>query len=111
MPLITITFDWPVFVRTLRSEAYLDVTQRELAQRVGVSVSSVVKWEAGAVTPCPRHRSTLRRLAARAGYRQRQWPAVSRRVEGDGTIYYDRSINVFDLHRAAATLRGRRFPW
>ena len=74
-------FDWPTFVRTLRSEPYLDCTQIELSRRLGVSVSSVSKWETGRVRPRVRHRWELRRLATRAGYRSGIWPKVSRAVE------------------------------
>jgi len=67
-------FDWPVFVRVLRSERYLDCTQVELAALLGVCVSTVAKWEAGAVRPRPRHRRLLRRRAVRSRYLQRCWP-------------------------------------
>ena len=75
-------FDWPTFIHALRSERYLDSTQDELARELGVSVSSVSKWETSTVRPQPRHRRALRRLATRARYRQRDWPHRSRSVPG-----------------------------
>lgn len=68
-------FPWGEFVRTLRSERFADVTQEQLARMIGVSVSSVVKWEAGAVRPQSRNRWALRRLACRVGYVRQMWPS------------------------------------
>jgi ribosome-binding protein aMBF1 (putative translation factor) len=73
-----VAFDWPGFVRQLRSDRYVDCTQEELAREMGVSTSSVTKWEAGAVTPQPRHRRALRRLAVRFGFFSKDWPGRSR---------------------------------
>jgi len=77
----TITeFDWPTFVHTVRSERYWDCSQQELAQMLEVSVSTVSKWERGAVQPQPRHRWALKTLGARKHYRAGDWPKRTRTV-------------------------------
>jgi len=80
VPRVITEFDWSTFVSTLRSERYWDCSQQELAQMLEVSVSTVSKWERGAVRPQPRHRWALRRMATRKRYRQGDWPKRSRTV-------------------------------
>lgn len=52
----------PELVAGIRARARL--TQEELAQRLGVSFSTVNAWETGRSTPQPRHRRRLEDLAA-----------------------------------------------
>lgn len=74
MPRTFSRFDWAEFVHTLRTEEYLDCSQEQLARLLKVSVSSISKWESGTVTPQPRHRRALWRMARRARYRREDWP-------------------------------------
>lgn len=74
MPRVTSYFDWPEFVHTMRTERYLNCTQEQLARLLDVSVSTISKWETGAVKPQPRHRRALWRMARRARYRKEDWP-------------------------------------
>ncbi|MFP4636489.1 MAG: response regulator [Nitriliruptoraceae bacterium] len=52
----------PELVASIRTRARL--TQEELAQRLGVSFSTVNAWETGRSSPQPRHRRRLEDLAA-----------------------------------------------
>ena len=40
----------------------LNLSQRELAQRLGVSVRAIQTWESGKAIPLPRHRRLLERF-------------------------------------------------
>lgn len=55
----------PTTLRTIR--ANLDLTQEQLAERLGVSFATVNRWEGGLVTPQKAAREAIAALAAEAG--------------------------------------------
>ena len=57
--------DIPATLRALR--ASLDLTQEQLAQRLGVSFATVNRWEGGATLPQKAARAAIAALAAEAG--------------------------------------------
>ena len=57
--------DIPATLRALR--ANLDLTQEQLAQRLGVSFATVNRWEGGATLPQKAARAAIAALAAEAG--------------------------------------------
>jgi transcriptional regulator with XRE-family HTH domain len=45
----------------------LDLSQREAAERIGVSPRALQNWEHGKVFPWPKHRRALKRFLAESG--------------------------------------------
>ena len=62
---ITEKLDIPATLRTVRST--LDLTQEQLAERLGVSFATVNRWEGGAVRPQKAAQSAIAALAEEAG--------------------------------------------
>jgi transcriptional regulator with XRE-family HTH domain len=60
---------WAATVRQLRT-ALGDVTQADLAQRLGVEIESVSRWERAIVSPRPDLRREIERLAEEANRSQ-----------------------------------------
>ena len=65
------SIDIPATLRTIR--ASLDLTQEQLAERLGVSFASINRWEGGAAMPQKAARESIAALAAESGID----PAVS----------------------------------
>ena len=61
--------DVPTLLRTLRKE--LSVSQEQLAQRLGVTWSTVNRWENGKGQPSPLAKEKLRKVLAEAGMKYR----------------------------------------
>ena len=59
------TTDYAALLRAVR--ARLDLTQEQLADRLGVSFASVNRWEGGVNTPQKAARAAITALAAEAG--------------------------------------------
>ena len=59
------TADYPALLRAVR--ARLDLTQEQLAERLGASFASVNRWEGGVNTPQKAARAAITALAAEAG--------------------------------------------
>ena len=59
------TANYPALLRAVR--ARLDLTQEQLAERLGVSFASVNRWEGGVNTPQKAARAAITALAAEAG--------------------------------------------
>ena len=57
--------DIPAVLRTIR--ARLDLTQEQLAERIGVSFASINRWEGGAIKPQKAAQEAIAALAAEAG--------------------------------------------
>ena len=57
--------DVPATLRALR--ASLDLTQAELAEKLGVSFATVNRWEGGSTVPQKAARETIEALARKAG--------------------------------------------
>jgi transcriptional regulator with XRE-family HTH domain len=68
-----------MIVWILRSEGYCGWTQERMARELDVSVSSVSKWETGAVEPMPKHRDRLSALAASVNFDKKDWPQKERK--------------------------------
>ncbi len=68
---MTEPIDVPATLRTIR--ASLDLTQEQLAERLGVSFASINRWEGGAAMPQKAAREAIAALAAKSGID----PAVS----------------------------------
>jgi len=64
---------WAIAVAQLRHLTGL--TQEQLARELGVTVSSVNRWENGHALPIPLARIALRSLAQQWEVRDLQWPA------------------------------------
>ena len=62
---ITELHDIPAVLRTIRS--HLDLTQEQLAERLGVSFASINRWEGGAIKPQKAAQETIAALAIEAG--------------------------------------------
>ena len=62
---ITEFHDVPAALRSIR--AHLDLTQEQLAERLGVSFASINRWEGGAIRPQKAAREAIAALAAEAG--------------------------------------------
>ena len=62
---ITELHDIPAVLRTIRSR--LDLTQEQLAERLGVSFASINRWEGGAIKPQKAAQETIAALAIEAG--------------------------------------------
>ena len=62
---ITELHDIPAVLRTIRS--HLDLTQEQLAERIGVSFASINRWEGGAIKPQKAAQETIAALAIQAG--------------------------------------------
>ena len=62
---ITEIHDVPAALRSIR--AHLDLTQEQLAERLGVSFASINRWEGGAIRPQKAAREAIAALAAEAG--------------------------------------------
>ncbi len=74
MPRLQTIYDWGSFIQFLRSEHFLGWTQEKLAQQLGVSLSSVSKWESAGIEPQPKTRAKLRALANEIGFQREMWP-------------------------------------
>ena len=61
---ITDNYDVPATLRAIR--ANLDLTQQQLADRLGVAFATVNRWEGGATTPQKAARTAIAALAAQA---------------------------------------------
>ena len=61
--------DVPTLLRTLRKE--LNVSQEQLAQRLGVTWSTVNRWENGKGQPSPLAKEKLRKVLVEAGMKHR----------------------------------------
>ncbi|MCY4605904.1 MAG: helix-turn-helix domain-containing protein, partial [Gemmatimonadetes bacterium] len=57
--------DIPALLRAIRS--HLDLTQEQLAERLGVSFASINRWEGGAIKPQKAAQEAIAALAAEAG--------------------------------------------
>ena len=62
---ITDLHDIPAVLRAIR--ASLDLTQKQLAERLGVTFATVNRWEGGATRPQKAAREAIAALAADAG--------------------------------------------
>ena len=62
---ITELHDIPALLRTIR--ARLDLTQEQLAERLGVSFASINRWEGGAIKPQKAAQEAIAALAVEAG--------------------------------------------
>ena len=62
---ITELHDIPAVLRAIRS--HLDLTQEQLAERLGVSFASINRWEGGAIKPQKAAQEAIAALAAEAG--------------------------------------------
>ena len=62
---ITELSDIPAVLRTIR--ARLDLSQEQLAERIGVSFASINRWEGGAIKPQKAAQEAIAALAAEAG--------------------------------------------
>ncbi len=62
---ITESYDIPAALRTIR--AHLDLTQEQLAERLGVSFASINRWEGGAIRPQKAAQEAIAALASEAG--------------------------------------------
>ena len=62
---ITDIHDVPATLRAIR--ASLDLTQQQLAERLGVAFATVNRWEGGVVTPQKASRTAIAALAAQTG--------------------------------------------
>ena len=62
---ITESYDIPAALRAIR--AHLDLTQEQLAERLGVSFASINRWEGGAIRPQKAAQEAIAALASEAG--------------------------------------------
>ena len=62
---ITESYDIPAVLRAIRSR--LDLTQEQLAERLGVSFASINRWEGGAIKPQKAAQEAIAALAIEAG--------------------------------------------
>ena len=62
---ITESYDIPAVLRAIRS--HLDLTQEQLAERLGVSFASINRWEGGAIRPQKAAQESIAALAIEAG--------------------------------------------
>ena len=62
---MTESYDIPAALRAIR--AHLDLTQEQLAERLGVSFASINRWEGGAIRPQKAAQEAIAALASEAG--------------------------------------------
>lgn len=75
----TDNIDWAEFCIALRSEQFMQCTQKELGQEVGVDANAVSKWERAVSEPRWPRRRKLKALAERCGFREESWPRRKRK--------------------------------
>ena len=112
---ITESYDIPAVLRTIR--ARLDLTQEQLAERIGVSFASINRWEGGAIKPQKAAQETIAALAIEAGVDIMELAAepteaavrVTRRRKGKGraTVPSTKPMEQM-LWDAACSIRGEK---
>lgn len=77
-----------VIAATLRAiRANLNLTQKQLAERLGVSFATVNRWEGGANMPQKAARTTIAALAAEAGVEMAEMGADTTEAAAQVTSY------------------------
>ena len=112
---ITDIHDVPATLRAIR--ASLDLTQQQLAERLGVAFATVNRWEGGVVTPQKASRTAIAALAAQTGIDAAGPPVdetesavrVTRRRSraGQATVPSTKSMEQM-LWDAACSIRGEQ---
>ena len=98
---ITESYDIPAVLRAIR--ARLDLTQEQLAERLGVSFASINRWEGGTNMPQKAAQEAIAALAAEAGVAAE--PTEAART-GDATPLLPRPYPLDQAHGADAVGRG-----
>lgn len=104
----------PAALRSIR--ANLNLTQEQLAERLGVSFATVNRWEGGTNTPQKAARATIEALAAEAGVNMNESSAdqadaaanVTRRRTGTRTATPSTKSMEQMLWDAACSIRGEK---
>lgn len=99
-------------LRAIRSK--MDLTQEQLAERLGVSFATVNRWEGGSNMPQKAAREVIAALAAEAGVEREAMPetaepaaAVTRRRRGVAATPSTKSMEQM-LWNAACSIRGEK---
>ena len=112
---ITELYDIPAVLRAIRSR--LDLTQEQLAERIGVSFASINRWEGGAIKPQKAAQETIAALAIEAGVDIMELAAepteaavrVTRRRKGKGRAAVPSTKPMEQmLWDAACSIRGEK---
>ncbi len=113
---VTDLHDIPAALRAIR--AHLDLTQEQLAERLGVSFASINRWEGGEIRPQKAAREAIAALAVEAGVDAREAAAeptqaaasVTRRRAGSTRRTATPSTQTMEqmLWNAACSIRGEK---
>ncbi len=113
---VTDLHDIPAALRAIR--AHLDLTQEQLAERLGVSFASINRWEGGEIRPQKAAREAIAALAVEAGVDAREAAAeptqaaasVTRRRAGSTRRTATPSTQTMEqmLWDAACSIRGEK---
>ena len=112
---ITESYDIPAVLRAIR--ARLDLTQEQLAERLGVSFASINRWEGGAIKPQKAAQEAIAALAIQAGVDIMELAAepteaavrVTRRRKGKGRAAVPSTKPMEQmLWDAACSIRGEK---
>ena len=52
--------DWPIYIKDLRTR--LGLTQRQFAEAIGATITTVSRWECGKMKPLPVYQTAIRKL-------------------------------------------------
>ncbi len=94
------TTSHPALLRAIRGK--LDLTQEELAERLGVSFATVNRWEGGLNAPQKAAREAIERLAVEAGVSREEAPLYA--LEAAALVTGRRSRKQRDANAATKSM-------